>query len=141
VISRRASSFSSPSGRTRRRRPRSDGQVPPIAPGVGDEQDHPRAQIGSPLLVHENGQKLLEPPLALRRDHSALQQDGAQLIDQGRPLADQTIPEPMKGLDVELVLALQFNKPHGRACRCFRDSLRVAIVILLRLEQSRGRAR
>jgi hypothetical protein len=40
----------------------------------------------------------------------------------------------MKGPDVELVLALQFNKPHGRACRGFRDSLCVAIVILLRLD-------
>ena len=57
-----------------------------------------------------------------------------KLIDQGRALADQTVPGPMKGLDVELVLALQLNKPHGRACRGFRNSLRVAIVVLLHLD-------
>src|SRR5208337_4486087 len=58
----------------------------PLRASVGDEQDHAWAQPFSALLVHEDGQELLELPLALRRDHSALQQDGAQLIDQSRSL-------------------------------------------------------
>jgi hypothetical protein len=51
-----------------------------------------------------------------------LQQDGAQLIDQSRPLADQPISRSMKRLHIELVLALQFDKPHRRPRRRFRDS-------------------
>ena len=85
-------------------------------------------------IVHEDGQELLELPLALRRDHSALQQDGAQLIDQSRSLPDQPVPRPMKRLDVELVLALQIDKAHRWARRRLRDPLRVTIVVLLRFD-------
>ena len=101
---------------------------------VGDEHDHPRAQSRSALLIHQHGQELLELPLALRRDHSSLQQNGAQLIDQSRPLADQSVPRPMQGLHVKLVLALQSDKAHRRPGRRFRNPLGVAIVVLLRLD-------
>ncbi len=40
----------------------------------------------------------------------------------------------MQGLHVELVLALQFDKPHRRTRRRFRDPLGVAIVVLLGLD-------
>ena len=40
----------------------------------------------------------------------------------------------MKRLHVELVLALQFDKPHRRPGRRLRDPLGVAIVVLLRLD-------
>jgi hypothetical protein len=43
------------------------------------------------LLVHHYGQELFELPLALRRDQSAFKQNGAQLIDQRGPLADQPV--------------------------------------------------
>ena len=109
-------------------------ELRPLRAGVVDEQDHAWAQARSALLVHQDVQELLELPLALRRDHSALQQDGAQLIDQSRPLTDQTVPRPMKRLHVELVLALQFDKAHRRARRRLRDPLGVAIVVLLRLD-------
>jgi hypothetical protein len=33
------------------------------------------------LLVRQRDQELLELPLALRRNHSPFQQDGAQLVD------------------------------------------------------------
>ena len=106
----------------------------PLRASVGDEHDHPWAQACSALLIHQDAQKLLELPLALRRDHPALKQNGAQLIDQSRPLADQPISRSMKRLHIELVLALQFDKPHRRPRRRFRDPLGVAIVVLLRLD-------
>ena len=40
----------------------------------------------------------------------------------------------MKRLHIELVLALQFDEPHRRPRRRFRDPLGVAIVVLLRLD-------
>ncbi len=79
-----------------------------------------------------------ELPFALRRDHSSLQQDGAQLIDQSCPLPDQPVSRSMKRLHLELVLALQFDKAHRRPRRRFRDPLGVAIVVLLRLDVGPG---
>jgi len=109
-------------------------QFGPLRASVGDEQDHAWAQPRSALLVHEDGEEQLELPLALRGDHSALQQDGAQLVDQGRSLPDQPVPRPMERLHVELVLALQLDKPHRRSRRSLGDPFRVAIVVLLRLD-------
>ena len=86
------------------------------------------------MFVHHHGQELFELPLALRRDQSAFKQNGAQLIDQSRPLADQTVSGSVKRLHVELVLALQLDKPHRRPRRRFRDPLGVAIVVLLRFD-------
>ena len=40
----------------------------------------------------------------------------------------------MKRLHVERLLALQPDKPHGRACRRLRDPLGVTIVVLLRFD-------
>ena len=118
---------------------RIEGLYPPIEfgplhPSVGDQKDHPRAQSRSALFVHQHGQELLKLPLALRRGHAAFKQDGAQLIDQGRPLPDQPVALTMERLHVELILALQFDKAHRRPRRRFRDPLGVAIVVFLRLD-------
>jgi hypothetical protein len=79
------------------------------------------------LLVHQHVQKLLELPLALRRDHSAFKHDTAQLVDQSPPLTDQTVSRSMKRLHVELVLALQFDRAHRSSRRRLRDPLGVAM--------------
>jgi hypothetical protein len=50
--------------------------------------------------------------VAVAGKDTSLQQNGAQLIDQSPPLSDQTVPRPMKGLHIELVRALQFDKAH-----------------------------
>jgi hypothetical protein len=55
---------------------------------VGDQHDHPMAQSRSALFVHQVDEKLLQLPLALRGDDSALQQDRAQLVDQSGPFTD-----------------------------------------------------
>ena len=135
VVSRRAASFSF----ARADELSIEGCDPsiefhPLRASVFDERDHSRAQSNSSLFVHQYSQELLELPLALRSDESALQQNGAQLIDQSRPLADQTVPRSVKRLHVELILALQFDEPHRRARRRLRDPLGVAIVVLLRLD-------
>ena len=101
---------------------------------VGDEQNHAWAQVGSAPLIHQHGQELLELPLALRRDHPSLQQNGAQLIDQSGSLPDQPVSRSMQRLHVKLVLALQFDKAHRRPRRRFRDPFGVPIVVLLRLD-------
>jgi len=40
----------------------------------------------------------------------------------------------VKRLHVELILPFQFDEPHRRPRRCFRDPFSVAIVVLVRLD-------
>ena len=65
-------------------------ELRPLRAGVLDEQDHAWAQARSALFVHQHLQELVELPLALRRDQPSLQQNGAELIDQSRPLTDRS---------------------------------------------------
>ena len=52
---------------------------------------------------------------------------GPQLVDQRRALADQPVPGAVERLHVELRLALQLDKSHGRSCGRLGDRLGVAI--------------
>jgi len=72
--------------------------------------------------------------LRLSDDNSALQEDGARLVHQRRPLANQSLSRSVQSLNVELILALQLDEPHGRTRRRLGDSLRVAVIVLLRLD-------
>ena len=109
-------------------------ELSPLRAGVRDQQNYAWAQFRAALLIHQHAQEALELPLALRRDMPTLQQDGAQLIDQSRPLADQPIPRPMQRLNVELILTFQVDEPHRRTGGRFGDPFSVAIVVLLRLD-------
>ena len=86
------------------------------------------------MFVHQFDEELFKLALALRRDDSALQQNCAQLVDQGRTFADQSVSRSMERLQIELLLALQLDKPHRRARHRFGDPFGVAIVVLLRLD-------
>jgi hypothetical protein len=107
-------------------------QLAPLGALVLDQPQGPRAQRD--LLRRQQGfevQLQLAPPL--RRDQAALQQDGAHLVDERRPLAHQPVTGAVQALHVELRLALELDEPHRRpGCR-LGDRLRVAIVVLLRL--------
>ncbi len=52
-----------------------------------------------------------------------LQQDGAQLIDQSRPFADQPVSRSMERLHVELILTFHVDEPHRRTGGLLRRSL------------------
>jgi len=51
-----------------------------------------------------------------------------------RALADQSVPGTVERLHVELLLALQLDKPHGRSRGRLGDRLGVAVVVLLCLD-------
>jgi hypothetical protein len=107
-------------------------QLPPFGPLLLDQQPGPRAE--GDLVSAQQGLELqlqLTPPLG--HDDAALQQEGAQLVDQRRPLAHQPVTGPVQALHVELRLALELDKPHRRPGRRLGDRLRVAVVVLLRL--------
>jgi hypothetical protein len=58
---------------------------------------------------------------------SALQQEGADLIDDAGALTDQPLAHPVQRLQVELV----GDELHGRALHRLGDRFRIAIVVLL----------
>jgi len=77
---------------------------------------------------------LLELAATLWDCDSALQQHGAQLIEQRRALTHQTISHPVQCLHVELFLGLELDKAHRRPRRCLSDGFRIALIVLLRLD-------
>ena len=64
---------------------------------------------------------------------AALQQKGADLIDDASALADQSLTHTMQRLQVELVGGLRGHKLHRWTLHRLGDRLRVAEVILLPL--------
>jgi hypothetical protein len=64
---------------------------------------------------------------------AALQQEGADLIDDAGALADQSLAHTMERLQVELVGGLGCDELHGRTLHRLGDCFRIAKVILLPL--------
>ena len=64
--------------------------------------------------------------------HAALQQKGANLIDDAGALTDQPLPDAMQGR-VELFGSLRCHKLHSRPLDCLGDRFRIAEVVLLAL--------
>lgn len=69
--------------------------------------------------------------VALCHDMSALQQEAPDLVGQRGAPADQASAHPVQSLNVELLLALEFDEAHGRPGRRFGDRFGIPIVVLL----------
>ena len=72
--------------------------------------------------------------MALRHDVPAFEKQAADLVGQGGALTDKAIAHPVQCLDVELLLALEFDKAHGRTGGGFGNRLGIPVVILLHLD-------
>jgi hypothetical protein len=64
---------------------------------------------------------------------AAFQQEGADLIDDARALADQSLAHPVQRLQIELLGGLRYHELHGRALHRFGDCFGVTKVVLLSL--------
>jgi AraC-like DNA-binding protein len=62
---------------------------------------------------------------------SALQHEGADLIDDARALTDKPLAHPVRRLQVELIGRLGGDELHGWALHRLGDRFRIAIVVLL----------
>jgi hypothetical protein len=65
--------------------------------------------------------------------NAALQQEGANLIDDAGALADKSLAHAVQGLQVELIAGLGSDELHGRALHRLGDRLSIAEVVLLSL--------
>jgi hypothetical protein len=70
------------------------------------------------LLVHQNDDELLEILLALRRDHPALGQDRAQVMDPSRAFPDPAVSRLKRGDS--------WGRPAGLALRRINGATRSA---------------
>jgi len=62
---------------------------------------------------------------------AALQQKGADLIDDAGALTDQSLAHAVHRLQVELLGGLGRDELHGWALHCLGDRFRIAIIVLL----------
>src|SRR5215471_7018867 len=76
-----------------------------------------------------------QPMQALRDGDTAVEQEGADLVGNGRALADEAGAHPVQGLQVELFLGLGGDEAHGRTLDGFGDGLRIAVVVFVTLEE------
>ena len=64
-----------------------------------------------------------------------LDQKSADLVDRRRPAGDQSGPDTVTGLQVELILALLLDEPQVRSQRRLGDRLGIVVVVLLPLHE------
>src|SRR5688572_15002925 len=77
--------------------------------------------------------KRTQEALSLPHRKVALQQEGANLIDDAGALADQSLAHPVQRLQVELIRGLGGNERHRWPLHRFGNRLRIPEVVLLSL--------
>src|SRR5437868_2037840 len=84
-------------------------------------------------VVRMRGNSTRKNSCPLPHRNAALQQEGADLIDDAGALADQSLSHPMQRLQVELIGSLRRHELHRWPLYCLSDRLRVVEVVLLSL--------
>jgi hypothetical protein len=111
-----------------------DALVQP-APVSGQVLDHPqharREHIAA--LRQDSWQLSAQKTQPLPYCDAALQQEGADLIDDAGALADQSLAHAVQRLQIELLGSLGCDELHRRALHRLGDRLRIAEVVLLPL--------
>jgi hypothetical protein len=79
------------------------------------------------------GSSARKKTLSLPHRYAALQQEGADLIDDAGALADQALTHTVQRLQVELICGLRRHELHCRPLHRLGDRLRIAEVVLLPL--------
>jgi hypothetical protein len=70
-------------------------------------------------------------------DDAALQKNAADLIDHGGPLADQARPDPVKRLQIQLLVGLGWNKACRRPLHRLGHRMGISEIILVPLPKRR----
>src|SRR4029077_18432918 len=107
-------------------------QPTPVAGQILDEVNHALGQYLTTRRENAWQPGTQEVPPLPHRDPT-LQEEGADLIDDTGTLADQTLPNPVPRLQVQLFDRLRGHELHRWALDRLGDRLRVAEVVLLPL--------
>ena len=102
----------------------------PVSRQVLDDAHHARRQDVN-AGGEDGGQFLAQEAQPFAHRNPALQQKGANLIDDAGALTDQPFTHPMQCLQIELVGRLGGNEFHCRPLHRLGNCFRVAIIVLL----------
>src|SRR5262245_26082980 len=92
-----------------------------------------RGESTSASLRQDSWQLSAQKAQPLPYCDAALQQESADLIDDGGALADQSLAHAVQRLQIELLGSLGCDELHRRALHRLGDRLRIAEVVLLPL--------
>jgi hypothetical protein len=67
--------------------------------------------------------------------NTSLEEEGTQLIDEACAPLHQSIADPVNCLEVELIVRLDGDEPHGWPLHGFGYRLRIHVIILLRFDE------
>jgi hypothetical protein len=109
-------------------------QMMPVLHQASDQAHHAgREDVGALGENVRQGLPQRSEPLSHR--NSALQQEGADLVDHCRALADQAGANAMKSLQIELFDTLCGHKPHGGPLHGFSNGFGITEVVLVALAE------
>jgi len=109
-------------------------KILPLVPEKADEGAHAWCQVRVNVL-EDLGHRYFELGWRLREGHAALEQEGSQLVDDGRSSCDETIPDAMKSLQIQLVVCLDRNEAHVLPVDNFSNRLGIKKVVLVGLHK------
>src|SRR5277367_1270656 len=109
-------------------------QVLPLAPQQADEVAHAWCEVRI-CVLEDLRHRLLQLEGSLGEHHATLEQEGSQLVDDGRSMGDKPVAHAMHRLEIKLVVRLDRNKPHVLSVYRFGNGFRIKEVVLVRLHE------
>ena len=109
-------------------------QMAPVFVKTKDQLGHARRYLVLAVLQYRE-KRVAQGARAGPDGDALLDQEGADLVDRRRPAGDQSGPDAMTGLQIELILALLLDEAQVRAQRRLGDGLGIVVVVLLSLHE------
>src|SRR6266566_4475332 len=109
-------------------------QPTPVLRKIGNNANHSWRERAS-LRAQDLRQRLAQGHYALPHNDAAFDEEAADLVDHTRTLADEARAHAMQSQKIHLLGRLDRHKMHGWPLHGFRNRLRIAVVVLVSLEE------
>src|SRR5439155_2207605 len=109
-------------------------QPTPVLRKIGNNANHSWRERAS-LRAQDLRQCLAQGHYALPHNDAAFDEEAADLVDHTRTLADEARAHAMQSQKIHLLWRLDRHKMHGWPLHGFRNRLRIAVVVLVTLEE------
>src|SRR6266516_2249170 len=109
-------------------------QPTPVLRKVGNKANHSWREPAS-LRAQDLRQRLAQGYDALPHNDAAFDEEAADLVDHTGTLADEARAHAMQSQQIHLLGRLDRHKMHGWPLHGFRNRLRIAVVVLVTLEE------
>src|SRR6266566_1306327 len=106
----------------------------PFLRKIGNNANHSWRERAR-LRAQDLRQRLAQGHYALPHNDAAFDEEAADLVDHARTLADEARAHAMQSQKIHLLWRLDRHKMHGWPLHGFRNRLRIAVVVLVSLEE------